>query len=88
MIVYVSKGDSTWSIVATPNNFCGNPEELIGESVMISGYTAPAVAGTTVIFHCPLGLVLESSACTENGEWESAPAPYKLIYCSGSGMFS
>ena len=76
-------------ILATPNNFYGNPEELIGESVIISGYNPPAVAGTTVTFHCPHGLVLEgikSATYMENGEWD--PDPYKLIHCLGSGMFS
>ena len=76
-------------ILATPNNFCGNPEELIGESVIISGYNPPAVVGTNVTFHCPPGLELEgikSATCMENRERD--PDPYKLIHCSGSGIFS
>ena len=62
---------------------CGNPEELIADSVTLSGNTDPAVEGTTVTFHCPPGLVLNginSSTCMQYGEWE--PAPYE-IYCSG-----
>ena len=52
---------------------CGNPENLIDNSVSILGYTEPAVEGTIVTFQCPPGLVLDganSSICTENGEWE------------------
>ena len=62
---------------------CGNPENLIDNSVSILGYTEPAVEGTTVTFHCPPGLVLDganSSTCTENGEWEPLP---REIYCFG-----
>ena len=65
--------------LATP--VCGNPKELIGTgdsavTVSVSGYTPPAVEGTTVSFHCPPGAVLHginSSTCMENGEWEPAP---------------
>ena len=65
--------------LATP--VCGNPKELIGtghgdSAVAVSGYTPPAVEGTTVTFHCPPGAVLDginSSICMENGEWEPAP---------------
>ena len=45
----------------------------------VSGYTPPAVEGTTVTFHCPPGAVLHginSSTCMENGEWE--PAPFEI----------
>ena len=64
--------------------FCGNPEELIGDSVSVSGYTPPAVEGTTVTFQCPPGAVLDginSSTCMENGEWE--PALFD-ISCAGT----
>lgn len=53
---------------------CGSPEELVGDSVTISGYT-DAVEGTTVTFHCPADSVLKgsnSSTCMESGEWEPA----------------
>ena len=62
---------------------CGNPEDLVDNSVRIFGYTEPAVEGTVVIFHCPPGLVLDgtnTSTCTENGEWE--PPPHE-IHCLG-----
>ena len=61
---------------------CGSPEAQIGDSVTVSGYTDPAVEGTSVTFHCPPGLVLDgakSSICMENGKWE--PAPY--VNCTG-----
>ena len=64
--------------------FCGNPEELIGNSVTVSGYTPPAVEGTTITFHCSPGAVLNginSSTCMENGEWE--PALFD-ISCTGT----
>ena len=64
--------------------FCENPEELIGDSVTVAGYTPPAVEGTTVTFHCPPGAVLHginSSTCMENGEWE--PALFD-ISCTGT----
>ena len=63
---------------------CGNPEDLIGDSVTVSGYTPTAVEGTTVTFHCPPGAVLHginSSICMENGEWE--PALFD-ISCAGT----
>ena len=72
-------------MLATPMKFCGNPEDLIGdraESVTVSGYTPPAVEGSTVTFHCLPGAVLHginSSICVENGEWEPA---LKEVKCS------
>ena len=64
-------------------HICGNPENLIDNSVSILGYTEPAVEGTTVTFQCPPGAVLDganSSTCTENGEWEPLP---REIHCFG-----
>jgi hypothetical protein len=72
--VHVSK---EITFLATP--VCESPEELFGYSVTVSGYTPPAVKGTTVTFHCPSGAVLDginSSTCMENGEWE--PAPFEI----------
>ena len=68
--------------------FCGNPEDLIGDSVTVSGYTPPAVEGTTVSFHCPPGAVLHginSSTCMENGEWEPATNEVK---CSSQSNYN
>jgi hypothetical protein len=65
-------------------HICGNPEAQITNSVIVSGYTTPAVEGTTVTFQCLPGLVLHginSSMCMENGEWEPAP---NGVYCSGT----
>ena len=62
---------------------CGNPKDQIADSVIVSGYTTPAVEGTTVTFQCLPGLMLNginSSMCMENGEWE--PAPHG-VFCSG-----
>ena len=64
---------------------CGNPapDNLVDNSVSISGYTAPAMEGTTVTFQCPPGLVLDgtnSSTCMENGEWEPPPCE---VHCFG-----
>ena len=36
---------------------CRNPEAQIADSVIVAGYTDPAVEGTTVTFDCPPGLV-------------------------------
>ena len=55
--------------------FCGNPEDLISDSVIVSGYTTPAVKGTMITFHCSPGAILHginSSICMENGEWVPA----------------
>ena len=74
-------------ILAAHYIICGNPEELVGDSVTISGYTDPAVEGTTVTFHCPTDSVLKgpnTSTCMESGEWE--PVLYG-INCSGTNMF-
>ena len=63
---------------------CGNPENLIDNSVSILGYTEPAVEGTIVTFQCPPGLVLDganSSTCTENGEWEPLPREFIVSVC-------
>ena len=73
-------------ILASRNIICGNPEELLGDSVIISGYTDPAVEGTTVTFHCPTDSELKgpnTSTCMESGEWE--PVLYG-IKCSGTNM--
>ena len=54
----------------------------------VSGYTDPAVEGTTVTFHYPPRLVLDgpnSSMCMENGEWEPALSGKD---CSGTNMIS
>ena len=70
--------------LATHSIVCSNPEELIGDSVTISGYTPPAVEGTMITFYCSPGAVLDgiiSSTCMENGEWE--PAPFE-IRCLGT----
>ena len=32
-------------------HICGNPEDIVDNSVSILGYTAPAMEGTTVTFH-------------------------------------
>ena len=56
---------------------------MVDSSVIILGYTAPAVEETTVTFHCPPGAVLDganSSTCTKNGEWEPPPCE---IHCFG-----
>ncbi|MCG8623693.1 MAG: CCP domain-containing protein [Proteobacteria bacterium] len=70
--------------LAVHNIICGNPEAQIADSeVIISGYTTPAVEGTTVTFQCLPGLALVGSnlsTCMDTGEWE--PAPYE-ISCSG-----
>ena len=69
--------------LATHSIVCSNPEELIGDSVTVSGYTPTAVEGTTITYHCPPGAVLDginSSTCMENGEWEPAPIE---IHCLG-----
>ena len=62
---------------------CGNPGDIVDNSVNILGYTEPAVEGITVIFQCPPGLGLDganSSTCMENGEWEPPP---REIHCFG-----
>ena len=62
---------------------CGNPEDVVDNSVNILDYTEPAVEGTTVTFQCPPGLGLDganSSTCMENGEWEPYP---REIHCFG-----
>ena len=70
--------------LATHSIVCSNLEELIGDSVTVSGYTPPAAEGTTITFHCPSGAILDginSSTCMESGEWE--PALFE-INCAGS----
>ena len=51
--------------------------------VIINGYKAPALEGQNVSFSCPTGLELtglNTTTCTENGEWE--PDPFNLK-CEG-----
>ena len=69
--------------LAVHNNIiCGNPEVQIANSeVIVSGYSTPAVEGTTVTFQCPPGLELVGSnlsTCMDTGEWE--PMPNEISY--------
>ena len=47
--------------------------EIMINSPVVTGYSDPALEGTTVMFSCPTGLTLTGSSmstCMENGEWE------------------
>ena len=64
--------------------YCGHPKlfTVSNDSLpIVEGYDDIVPAeGTTVMFSCPLGLVLsgpDSSTCEENGDWE--PDPNGLI---------
>ena len=47
--------------------------------VFVTGYSDPALEGTSVIFGCPSGLILlgsNISICMENGQWNPDPANF------------
>ena len=52
-------------------------------SIKVTGYTDPAVEGTTIILNCLPGLILSgphTSVCMQNEEWEPDP---KKVECIG-----
>ena len=52
---------------------CQNPEGLVHESKVITGYTKSATRGTNLTLTCTSGLTLSgpsTSTCIGNGEWE------------------
>ena len=54
---------------------------------VVTGYSDPALEGTTVMFSCPTGLTLTGSSmstCMEDGEWEP---DLREIKCKGGYMY-
>ena len=52
---------------------CENPAAQTNNSVVVIGYTDPAVKGNSIAFSCPPGLTVTGptvAKCTETGEWE------------------
>ena len=58
---------------------CGNPvADVTDENVrLISGYSEPAVNGSTVTITCLPGTELKNATCMDNGTW------IPQIRCSG-----
>ena len=64
---------------------CGDPLERLSVNnfIISTGYTNPALEGSSVNFSCPSELVLigpRSSTCMRNGEWEPDP---REVECKG-----
>ena len=66
---------------------CGDPLDhqilSVNNFIISTGYTNPALEGSSVNFSCPSELVLDgfkSSICMGNGKWEPDP---RVVKCKG-----
>ena len=69
-------------LILSATCICENPEELIGDSVTVTGYIDLAVEGTPVTFHCPPGSVLDGPKINHQHVWRMGngnhAAPYEI----------
>ena len=64
---------------------CGDPLDhlSVNNSIISTGYTSPAIEGSSVNFSCPSELVFigpRSLTCMWNREWEPDP---RVVKCKG-----